>query len=221
MMFVFSNLATSIDGKIATHNRAHVPFGTPADRKQMRVLRKRADAIIQGASTLRAFKRPLLIAETGRQAINIVVSSKLEGISPSWPFFTDPRTLKMIFVGPDCPKARIKKFEKLAVVCHLGAPSPQSSIAAQIIHDLQKIGVKRLLVEGGGGLMWDFAKLNLIDEVNLTLTPRIVGGVHAPTLVDGIGFEPREIVNLKLKSCRRLGDELYLVYKKSLRRGAF
>lgn len=220
-MFVFSNLATSIDGKIATAHRGHVPFGTATDRKLMRVLRKRSDAIVQGAGTLRAFKRPLLIAETGRQAINIVVSSKLEGISAAWPFFTDPRTLKMIFVGPECPQSRIKKFEKLAVVVRLAKPSPQSSIAIQIIHSLGKIGVRRLLVEGGGGLMWDFVKLNLLDEVYLTLTPRIVGGSHAPTLVDGQGFQEREIVNLKLKSCKRRGNELYLVYKKSLSRGAY
>jgi len=220
-MFVFSNLATSIDGKIATNNRTHVPFGTPEDRRMMRVLRQRADAIIQGASTLRAFKRPLLITETGRQAINIVVSSQLEGISPTWPFFTDPRTRKMIFVGADCPESRMKKFENLAVVCRLGRIDPDSSVAVPIIRALNKIGVKRLLVEGGGGLMWDFVKLNLIDEINLTLTPRVVGGVRAPTLVDGAGFEPREIVNLKLKSCRKRGDELYLVYKKCRSRGIF
>jgi riboflavin-specific deaminase-like protein len=220
-MFIFSNLATSIDGKIATNNRAHVPFGTPADRKMMRVLRKRCDAIVQGAGTLRAFKKPLLVAETGKQPINIVVSSKLEGVSPAWPFFTDSRTRKIVFVGPECKDSQIKKFEKLAVVCRLRKPSRKSSVAIQIINMLEKLGVKRLLVEGGGGLMWDFVKMNLLDEIYLTLTPRIVGGHQAPTLVDGPGFEPREIVNLKLKQCRRLGNELYLVYGKTQRRGAY
>jgi 2,5-diamino-6-(ribosylamino)-4(3H)-pyrimidinone 5'-phosphate reductase len=87
------------------------------------------------------------------------------------------------------------------------------------VKKLEELGVKRLLVEGGGGLMWDFVKPNLIDELYVTLTPRILGGRDAPTLVDGAGFNPREVVNLKLKQCRRVGDELYLVYKKTSRRG--
>jgi riboflavin biosynthesis pyrimidine reductase len=59
-MFVFSNLATSLDGKIATVSRVHFPLGSPADRRQMLVLRKRADAVIVGASTLRAYQGSLL-----------------------------------------------------------------------------------------------------------------------------------------------------------------
>ena len=67
--------------------------------------------------------------------------------------------------------------------------------------------------------MWDFVRENLIDEYHVTLTPKLVGGREAPTLVDGDGFEPRDILNLRLKSCRKVGDELYLVYGKTRRRG--
>jgi riboflavin biosynthesis pyrimidine reductase len=45
VIFVFSNLATSVDGKIATQSREFFPLGTPADWKQMQVLRREADAI--------------------------------------------------------------------------------------------------------------------------------------------------------------------------------
>ena len=53
--------------------------------------------------------------------------------------------------------------------------------------------------------MWDFIEPGLLDEIHLTLTPRIVGGNQAPTLVDGKGFAPREVRSYRLKSCRRLG----------------
>ena len=62
--------------------------------------------------------------------------------------------------------------------------------------------------------MWDFVREDLIDEYHVTLTPRLIGGTEAPTLVDGEGFDPSEVVNLTLKSCRKAGDELYLVYGK-------
>ena len=93
-MFIFSNLATSLDGKIATSNRGHFPLGTPADRKQMQVLRKKADAIIQGAGTLRAYRLPLLVSDSKRQPLNIVLSSKLEGCISKWGFFTSDKTKK-------------------------------------------------------------------------------------------------------------------------------
>ena len=62
--------------------------------------------------------------------------------------------------------------------------------------------------------MWDFVQPGLIDEFYVTLTPRIIGGAAAPTLVDGLGFEPGSVLNLKLKSCRRVKNELYLIYRR-------
>lgn len=215
-MFVFSNLAISVDGKIATRSRVHFPIGTPFDRRMMQVLRKRSDAIIMGATTLRAYRAPLLVLGAKKQPINVVLSSKLEGISPRWKFFMDSRTRKILFVSKDAPETRVRQFQSVAEVIRL--PS-RTDLAKQIIRELSKRGVKRLLVEGGGQLMWDFIEPNGIDELYVTLTPRIIGGSGAPSLVDGKGFEPPRVVNLKLKSLRRIGDELYLVYKKTARRG--
>src|SRR4051812_39699086 len=98
-MFVFSNLAISIDGKIATASREHFPLGTPADREQMQVLRRECDAVLMGATTLRAFQKPLLAEGASKQPLNVVLSSKLDGISPAWQFFTSPKIRRLLFVG--------------------------------------------------------------------------------------------------------------------------
>jgi riboflavin biosynthesis pyrimidine reductase len=79
--------------------------------------------------------------------------------------------------------------------------------------------VKQVIVEGGGTIMWDFASRNLIDEYHVTLTPRVLGGRDSPTLVDGQGFPGSRALQLRLKSVRRKGDELFLVYAKTGRRG--
>jgi 5-amino-6-(5-phosphoribosylamino)uracil reductase len=226
-MFIFSNLATSVDGKIATASRAYYPLGTSEDRRVMGVLRAQADAVIVGAGTLRTFHSPMLVDVEGaaktrrtsgrkKQPINIVVSSHLEGISPKWDFFTSKLTKKILFCHPTTSPSQIKKFEPFAEIFVLDKKGPS---AIQIVRILKKLGIKKLLVEGGGGLMWDFAKPGLIDEFHVTLTPKILGGTEAPTLVDGAGFEPKQVLNLKLKACRQFGDELYLVYKKTSKRG--
>lgn len=226
-MFIISNLATSVDGKIATASRAYYPLGTREDRRVMGVLRSQADAVIVGAGTLRTFHSPMLIDVEGaaktrkpprrkKQPINIVVSSNLEGISPSWTFFTDKQTRKILFCQPGTSPTRISQFKPFAEIFVL---DKKGSSATQIVRILEKLGVRKLLVEGGGGLMWDFAKPGLIDEFHITLTPKILGGTNAPTLVDGAGFEPKQVLNLKLKECRQFGDELYLVYKRTSKRG--
>lgn len=221
-MFVFSNLATSLDGKIATRGREQFHLGTPADRKQMQVLRKKADVIVMGASTLRTHKAFCPVFGAKKQPANAIISSSLEGISPEWPFFKSSSYRRILFITQTLSPARRKAFEKTSEIIELRAPQKANQarpIAEQVLAALSDRGMTQILVEGGGGVMWDFASHNLIDEYHVTLTPRIIGGTESPTLVDGPGLLPKEVLNLKLTRCRRLGDELYLTYRKTNRRG--
>lgn len=223
-MLIFSNLATSLDGKIATPSRVLYPLGTAADQRQMQVLRKKSDVVVFGASSLRAFRLPCTISGPlarglGKQPANAVLSSALEGISPAWPFFKRPGFHRILFVSEKAKVARLKLFERSCEIVVLKNPRLSFSTTRQLIWALQDRGYRKILVEGGGSVMWDFVSENLIDEYHVTLTPKLIGGIDSPTLVDGAGFEPREVVNLKLKSCRKVGDELYLTYRKTGRRG--
>jgi riboflavin-specific deaminase-like protein len=218
-MLVFSNLATSLDGKIATRSRELFHLGTPADRKQMQVLRKRADVVVMGGSTLRTYKRFCGVVGRKKQPANAVLSSNLEGFSPNWPFFKDPGQRRILLITEPLSPARLQAFEKTSEVILLKKPTAAQPLASQILETLKARGLEQVLVEGGGGLMWSFASCNLIDEYHVTLTPRIIGGKEAPSLVEGTGFDPSQVLNLKLVRCRRLGNELYLTYRKTKKRG--
>jgi riboflavin-specific deaminase-like protein len=210
-MFVFSNLAISLDGKIATRRREFLPLGTSEDRRHMVDLRRQCDAVLMGASTLRTFRRPCL-TPPGPHPINVVLSSSLQGLSLKWPFFTASSLQRILITGHDTPKSVLKKFEKTSQIIVLKKPTPRNSVSIQTVALLEREGIHRLLVEGGGNTMWDFAEKNLINEYHVTLTPKILGGRDSPTLVDGEGFQPKDILNLKLKQSRIVGDEIYLVY---------
>jgi len=218
-MFVFSNLAMSIDGKIATATREHFPLGTVEDRKMMHVLRRKAEVVIMGASTIRAFRRPCIVQPipgqpaVRRQPLNAIVSSALEGLDPTWPFFTANAKRPILFVGKETSAKRVDLFKQVADVVRLGR---RDQLARDIVRALAKRGVRNLLVEGGGGLMWDFVAHNLIDEFYITLTPKVLGGAAAPTLIDGAGFTKEKVLSLKLKGVKRVKDELFLVYKREL-----
>ncbi len=84
----------------------------------------------------------------------------------------------------------------------------------KLSQDLFKLGYKNVLVEGGPTLLGSFLQEGLIDEVFLTIAPKIYGTSDLTlTLVEGILFEPKQIKNLKLMSVRTIGDELYLRYR--------
>jgi riboflavin biosynthesis pyrimidine reductase len=59
-----------------------------------------------------------------------------------------------------------------------------------------------------------FAKAGLVDEWYITITPRLIGGRNAPSFLDGEGFLKRDHIELKLVSEKRVGDELFLRYRK-------
>lgn len=221
-MFVFSNLATSLDGKIATPGRELFPIGTAEDRRHMQRLRKEADAVLFGAETLRRFQKPCTVQDPawkGRQPMNVVLSSGLKGLSPAWPFFTRGGFRRVLLAGHDTPASRLRALDRSCEIFVLKKPSARLPVARQVLQILGAMGVERVLVEGGGGLMAEFVEHDLIDEYHVTLVPRLIGGTESPTLVDGRGFEPGQILNLKLVQCRPVGDELYLTYRKTGQRG--
>jgi riboflavin-specific deaminase-like protein len=212
-MFVFTNLATSIDGKIAARDRGTFLLGTPEDRRLMQVLRAQSDVVLFGASTLRTHRKPCIVrgpAANGlaQQPANAVVSTRLAGVNPGWAFFRAPGFRRILFVDAKTAKTRdLARFERTCEIVPLRKPGGPS-----IVRALEARGFRRLLVEGGGEVMWDFVGHDLVDEFYVTLTPWAIGGREAPTMIDGRGFSSRKALPLKLKDCRRVGDELYLVY---------
>jgi 2,5-diamino-6-(ribosylamino)-4(3H)-pyrimidinone 5'-phosphate reductase len=72
--------------------------------------------------------------------------------------------------------------------------------------------VGTLLCEGGGDLAAQLFAAGAVDELYLTLVPRVLGGARAPTLVGGPGFSPDQIPDGRLIDLERIGDELYLRY---------
>jgi diaminohydroxyphosphoribosylaminopyrimidine deaminase / 5-amino-6-(5-phosphoribosylamino)uracil reductase len=68
-----------------------------------------------------------------------------------------------------------------------------------------------LLVEGGGETFSRFIEGDLADELYLFIAPKIIGGKHAPTAVEGKGLNTiRSAHVLKHMTTRRLGPDLLI-----------
>lgn len=211
-MKISSNLAISLDGKIANTDRAYFPLGSKRDLKLMIDLRTRSDAILLGASTLRTFKKPC--SARGKKIVwNIVCSHALERVNPKWPFFRSKKVKRLLVVSPATPPQRLQQFAATSEILKLSLSNKKS--LQKLLEVLKEKGIRNLVVEGGGDMMWNFVEHDLINEYYVTLTPKILGGQLAPALVGGKGFRGRHHLNLRISKMKRIGNEIFFVYKSS------
>ena len=84
----------------------------------------------------------------------------------------------------------------------------------KLISELSKQGYKNILVEGGPTLLGSFFSEGLIDEVFLTISPKIYGSkpFSTKTLIEGILLPPNKF-KLKLISVKEIKSELFLRYR--------
>ena len=81
---------------------------------------------------------------------------------------------------------------------------------------LWKLKIRKILVEGGGTVNWEFVKQNLFDEIIVTITPFLVGGKDAVSIIEGKGFSQiTKSRKLKLEKILHLENEAILYYAKS------
>lgn len=81
----------------------------------------------------------------------------------------------------------------------------------------RELGVKRLLLEGGGGTNGAFLRCGLIDELNLILCPAIDGAKGAPSIFDSREAQSEQrapVTAMNLESIRQLdGGAIWLRYR--------
>jgi riboflavin biosynthesis pyrimidine reductase len=110
----------------------------------------------------------------------------------------------LVLTGPDGDASGLAGVE---VLTH-SDPSPVWALDV-----LGSRGCQSVLVEGGGDLIFQLLDAGRIDELFVTICPRIIGGVGAPSLADGRGFGAQTIRDLSLVECSQVGDELYAHYR--------
>src|SRR3954470_15921812 len=211
--FVTMNVAESADGKIAPVDGGKVNFGSVEDRVQMESLRAEADGVLIGGGTLRTEDPPLLIRdpsvrERRRSARgtphprNITVCSSLPPHLASMSFFLNPETEKLVFTTERTPRALIEAAAGLAKV-EIVPLDPSGRVdLVEVVRRLVPLGVRHLLLEGGGELNFSMLRAGLVDEVYLTVCPFLFGGRTAPTPLGGEGFPRDGVRKLALRSHR-------------------
>jgi 2,5-diamino-6-(ribosylamino)-4(3H)-pyrimidinone 5'-phosphate reductase len=221
--FVLINMAMTADGKIATANRRVSSFGSARDRRHLLELRATADAVMAGARTVDAnavnlgpgparYRR--LRVRRGLAEYNLrIIVSRTGSVDPAAEIFRRRFSPIIILTTRRAPARRRRALERLADEVKI-CGEREIDFRGALEWLREKWDVKRLLGEGGGEVNDALFRAGLVDELHLTVCPLIFGGRTAPTICDGRGAASlAAAAALKLKSCRREGEELFLVYR--------
>lgn len=207
---VILNAAMTLDGKIATV-AGDSRISCEADLKRVHALRASVDAVMVGVGTVLADDPSLTVRRArGKSPTRIVIDSFAK--TPPNARVLDNSAPTIIASTKSAPKRRLQKLR--ATGSKIIVAGEKEVDMHRLLEKLRSLGVRKLLLEGGSTLNWGMLKEGLVDEVRVAVSPRIVGGATAKTLVGGAGFgEVQKGVGLDLKKVTKVGKNLLLTYR--------
>ncbi len=202
---VIINCAASIDGKIALVGKKPLKISSEEDMARVHKLRNECDAILVGIETVLADDPKLTVKEKYvgagkvKQPLRIVLDSRFRTPENAEVMKPNAKTL----IVTTC-----KEFKKGHVeVIKCGDDRVDLIKLMEILYDR---GVRKLLVEGGSTVIWEFLKNGLVDEMFVFFAPIIIGG-NAPGIAGGEGATKEEdVIKFEIKEMERVGGGFLL-----------
>lgn len=203
---VIINAAMSVDGKIALADGKPVRISNEEDFRRVHRLRAEVDAILVGIGTVLMDDPKLTVnpdVARGPHPLRVVIDS--DGRTPQGAHVLDGTAPTLIVTSEETdrtfPNAQVLRAGKDDV--DLGV----------LLEELARRGVKTLLVEGGGTVIWSFLREGLADELKIFVGSRVLGGHAGPSLAGGRGaLSFNDAPRLRLQRLDRLGDGVLLEY---------
>ena len=223
MLKAIACLASSVDGKITAAQldpSDWVKLGTVADLNRLFTVRNQADAILCGLTTFNAWAGVRWSLEQQNQPEADRIAKLHIVLTNSWQFKPQalavlenwqPHWQPFIIVSNTPPPSVVDALLKAnSNVIWLNLPHRHNSLNALMEWLAVNYKVKTLLVEGGGQVVEQFLKAQLLQVMYLTITPWLIGGSTTPSLVGGVGFAKGTFPKLQWQSVEPVGDELFV-----------
>ena len=219
-------LAVSLDGRLCSPAEERAQLGGRGDRRVLEDSLAWADATLMGGKTLEVHKSTCLI-KTAKlikqrqleglpdQPISIIVS-RAKNHSPDWPYFNQPISRWLLspsnLTSKD-PKSRrmINGYDHQLIL---------KNNWSETLLDLYNMDIFKIVLLGGSSLVGSLLEVDLIDELQLTVTPEILGGgkTWVPTKTNTIYQEITNPSNWKLNEVYPMEEnELLLRYYRERR----
>jgi 2,5-diamino-6-(ribosylamino)-4(3H)-pyrimidinone 5'-phosphate reductase len=220
--YTFINVAMTADGKIDTAERKGAAISSKADKARVDQLRAEADAVLVGGKTLLEELPKLTVKSEalregrirqGRSPNPIKVGVvTVADIPIDSDFVKVGETRVVIFTTSQTSNEQIERLRAHNVEVFV-EDAPRVDLSKMLL-TLYSIGVKRLMVEGGGTMNFELMRLGLVDELMMYIAPMVFGGASAPTPADGVGVLRDMAIEMNLLDVVRWEDGgIVLKYK--------
>jgi len=193
--YVVVNVAMSADGKISTRERRQVKISGTLDFSRVDQLKAGSDAVMVGIGTVLADDPSLTVkseeCRTDRlnrgadeHPLRIVVDSKAR-IPLEAAILHKGAGKRIVAVSRQADPKKIAALQSCANVIIVGDNEVDLT---SLMDKLGEMGIRRLMVEGGGNLIAGLISAGLVNEIYTFIGNMIIGGKNSPTFVDGDGF---------------------------------
>lgn len=203
--YTFINMVETIDGKTVIGDRGDsvAGLGSKVDQQLMDRIEAASDAVLIGGQTLRATskqwspKAPIRIGVT--KSGNVPFDSQ---------FFADP--VGQAFLA--CPFSLIIDLPSHVQRISAGKTAVDPAWLAQYLR--KDLGVERLHILGGSETNAQFLSKNLVDELFLTIAPKVKLGRDLPTYAGGEPLSKESLQGYELLEHHVVQDEVFLRYRR-------
>jgi diaminohydroxyphosphoribosylaminopyrimidine deaminase/5-amino-6-(5-phosphoribosylamino)uracil reductase len=185
---VVLKMAMTLDGKTATATGEARWITGPEARRHAHRLRAQVDAVMVGVNTILA-DDPRLTARPGypvaRQPLRVVMDSRLR--IPITARVLSPRLRRgtLIATTRHAPPTRVARFRQLGITVMI-VPEEKGRVSLRAcLRRLAKLGINRLLLEGGSELAASALRARVVDHLRLYVAPRLLGGHDAKGVFGG------------------------------------
>lgn len=223
--YMFTSFVGSIDGKIIVKEKGYWPIGSKKDYDYFTYLRAHADAIVDAKNTAMQF---------GKYTIRTIHDEQYEGYRREIGKEGTPEFI-ILTTSPDEELASKLKndhgykptiltntssevTENVSEVFNIEKVTQGSGHVqvSELITYLNSKGYTNVFVDGGPTLIAQLLQEKALDEVHLTIAPKIFGSAPGKTLTmtEGILFPPDAVPQFELLNVEKLDDEVVLRYKR-------
>ena len=175
-------IASSLDGRIAFPQGGETHLGSKYDKQLLNKSLTKVDATLFGSGTLKAHHSTFLIRKNhflkNRQEISAnqpisVIAGNSENFSKNWRYFKQPIRRWLISSNRIIKDSKVN-FDKILFY---------ENSWLHTLNILKKEGIKKIALLGGAKLIESFFKEDLIDEIKITICPKLIGGQYTCCLL--------------------------------------
>lgn len=171
-------MARTLDGGVTGADGRSLSISSDVDRAVLGEIRRLSDAIVVGASTVRLEPYGPMAARADAVAervelglapapVIVIVSGSLD-LPWDAPMFAESQQRPIVVTTGSAPEPAVQSAREHSQLVILDGDSVEGPA---LLDALEARGLRRVVVEGGPGLLASLAHEGVVDEVDLTVSP--------------------------------------------------